>query len=102
VLFGVALYKIWFASTLDSALAFGTLKQKHMGNCAHGSARGGRMKSDEPIFAYGKGRNQIVIKGDRAIREARSAIRWLLLARALSVLLRAITIVAVVFIWRFG
>lgn len=45
------------------------------------------MSSREPEFSFGKGRNQISLKGADAIREARWAIRALLVARALAVVL---------------
>lgn len=38
----------------------------------------------EPVFIYGKGRNQITLKGDKAIEAAGWSIRVLLLLRGFS------------------
>ena len=57
------------------------------------------MSNAEPEFLFGKGRNQITLKGKDAIREG-GVIRWLLLARALAILVPAVATVIGILIWR--
>jgi len=55
-----------------------------------------------PEFSFGKGRNQINLKGKEAIKEGGWSIRFLLLARALAILLPAIGAALGLLFWRFG
>jgi hypothetical protein len=48
------------------------------------------MAASDPLFTFGKGRNQILLRGDRTIREFAGAIRWLLIARAIAILLSSL------------
>jgi hypothetical protein len=48
--------------------------------------------SEMPEFSFGRGRNQISLKGKDAIREGGSAIRAILVARAIATLLYAISV----------
>jgi hypothetical protein len=45
-----------------------------------------------PVFTFGKGRNQITVKGDSAVRECGWTIRLLLIARAFAIVLTALAI----------
>lgn len=56
----------------------------------------------DPEFSFGKGRNQINLKGKEAIREGGWAIRGLLLARAMAILLPAFAVAVMLALWRFG
>jgi len=56
----------------------------------------------DPEFSFGQGRNQIILKGDKAIREGGWSIRALLLARAMAILLPAIAAAVAFALWRFG
>jgi hypothetical protein len=55
-----------------------------------------------PEFSFGKGRNQIVLKGKAAIREGGWAIRFLLISRALAVLLSALAVVSAIFLFHLS
>jgi hypothetical protein len=59
------------------------------------------MKSKDPIFSFGRGRNQILIIGERAITDAMWAIRSLLLARAISILVPTLVAVGIL-LWRLS
>jgi hypothetical protein len=50
----------------------------------------------DPEFSFGQGRNQITLRGDKAIREGGWSIRALLLARAAAVLLPALAATAAI------
>lgn len=54
------------------------------------------MEGDEPIFRFGKGRNQIIVRGERAVRECGWAIRTLLVSRAVATVVAAVTAAALV------
>jgi hypothetical protein len=60
-----------------------------------------RCGMSDPEFSFGKGRNQIILKGDKAIREGGWSIRALLLARALAILLPAVGAAIALAVWRF-
>jgi hypothetical protein len=55
----------------------------------------------DPEFSFGKGRNQINLKGKDAIREGGWAIRTLLLARALAIVVPVLLAATAFFWWRF-
>lgn len=56
-------------------------------------------QSETPEFSFGSGRNQINLKGKEAIREGGWSIRLLLAARAVAILLTAVTVFMIAF-WR--
>jgi hypothetical protein len=55
-----------------------------------------------PEFSFGQGRNQINLKGKEAIKQGGWSIRFLLVARALAILLPPISAAIALVIWRLG
>ncbi len=56
----------------------------------------------DPEFSFGKGRNQIKVNGEEAVRETATAIRWLLFARAFAIALAAVALAALARKWALG
>jgi hypothetical protein len=74
---------------------WGNAKQNLTGDCPPLCEEASPMASSDPLFTFGKGRNQIVLRGDRAIHEFAGRIWWLLIARAIALLLSSLLPVSV-------